>query len=596
MGCVGCSCSTDKGSAGGCKSNGGCSTGGCNRHNTYDWITAMGIRDPQPFEVVEVSFKNGSRKEFFKNPPHTRTTTGDWVLVESVSGGYDLGTVTLSGELVRLQMKRKRVKSDAKLQSVIRKAHERDLERLDEVRKQERDVMIKARAIARTLDLNMKVGDVEFQGDGRKCTFYYTADGRVDFRELIRLYAKDFKVKIEMRQIGARQESARLGGIGNCGRELCCSTWLTEFKSVNTAAARYQNLAINQTKLSGMCGRLKCCLNYELDTYIDALEDFPSRAEKFKTTAGLVVLMKTDVFKRLMFYAYAENRGKFYPLHVDQVWEALDMIKRGELPSSLDDLQALSASQAQGDEPEEEELDYENVDNVLELPIEKRKKKKKKKKKGRADESVAAAVEKADRDQSGNQPRRDPSRDDKRSGGDRKPQQPRRPQGETRPATRDDKPKGNEQRTGEPRPPRNEQRTGEPRPPRNEQRTGEPRPPRNEQRTGEPRPPRNEQRTGEPRPPREQRPPATDQQTPNAEPQTPNDQRNRNRNQPGQRQLRTEPRQPKNDVSGDVQTPNSEPKPPNNDHQAPNSEIPSNNDKNRNRDRRRFKGRGPKKD
>ncbi len=557
MGCVGCtSCSTSKDSAGGCKSNGGCSTGGCNRHNTYDWITAMGIRDPQPFEVVEVSFKNGAHKEFFKNPSHTRTTTGDWVLVESVSGGYDLGSVTLSGELVRLQMKRKRVKSDAKLQAVIRKAHERDMERLDEVRKQERDVMVKARAIARTLDLNMKIGDVEFQGDGRKCTFYYTADGRVDFRELIRHYAKDFKVKIEMRQIGARQESARLGGIGNCGRELCCSTWLTEFKSVNTAAARYQNLAINQTKLSGMCGRLKCCLNYELDTYIDALEDFPSRAEKFKTTAGLAVLMKTDVFKRLMYFAYAENRGKFFPLHVDQVWEALDMIKRGELPTSLDDLQALTMAAAQTEEPEEEEFDYASVDNVIELPIEKRKKKKK----GRTDESVAAAVEKAGRDQAGNTQQREPSRDDKRGGNDRRPQQPSRPQGETTP---DGKPKSNEPRSGEPRAPRNEPRSGEPRPPRNEPRSGEPRPPRNEP-----------------------RPPSGDQQTPNAEPRPPrNDQQSKNRNQPGQRPPKKDPSQADKTTNGD-QTPS------NPDQQTPNAELPSN----RNRDRRRFKGRGPKKD
>ncbi len=410
MGCIGCSCSTGKDSVSGCRSNGGCASGGCNRHNTYDWISALGIRDPQPFDMVEVSFKNGSRKDFFKNPPHTRAMTGDWVLVESFSGGYDVGKISLSGELVRLQMKRKRVRSDAKQQTIIRKAHERDLERLDEVRQQERDVMVRARAIARTLDLNMKVGDVEFQGDGRKCTFYYTADGRVDFRELIRHYAREFKVKIEMRQIGARQESARIGGLGNCGRELCCSTWLTEFKSVNTAAARYQNLAINQTKLSGMCGRLKCCLNYELDTYIDALEDFPDRAEKLKTVAGMAILMKTDVFKRLMYYAYAENRSKFYPLHVDQVWEVLDMLKRNELPASLDDIQTLALP---AEEPEEEEPDFESVDNVIQLPMEKRKKKKKKKKKARADQSLASAVEKADREEHQRPPQ---NRGDQRGG------------------------------------------------------------------------------------------------------------------------------------------------------------------------------------
>jgi cell fate regulator YaaT (PSP1 superfamily) len=395
MSCVGCSCSTSKDTSakpGGC--NGGCASGGCNRHNTYDWITALGIKDPQPYENVEVSFKNGSRKEFFKNPPFTNASTGDWIVVETTGGGFDVGKISLSGELVRLQMKRKKIRPDAKLQGVVRKAHERDLERLDEVRKQEKSVMVRARTIARTLNLDMKVGDVEFQGDGRKCTFYYTADGRVDFRELIREYAREFRVKIEMRQIGARQESARIGGIGNCGRELCCSTWLSEFKSVNTAAARFQNLAINQTKLSGMCGRLKCCLNYELDTYIDALEDFPDKADRLKTNAGLAILVKTDVFKRLMFYTYAENRGRFFALHVDQVWDALELIKTGGLPLSLEDL--LAKTPHPQEDPEEEEPDYESVNDVIELPIEKRgKRKKKKNKRHDRSQSAAAAVEKA---------------------------------------------------------------------------------------------------------------------------------------------------------------------------------------------------------
>ena len=456
MGCIGCSCSTGKDSTPGCRSNGGCASGGCNRHNTHDWIAAMGIRDPQPFDVVEVSFKNGSRKDFFKNPSHSRAMTGDWVLVESFSGGYDVGKVSLSGELVRLQMKRKRVRTDAKQQAVIRKAHDRDLERLDEVRKMERDVMIRARAIARTLDLNMKVGDVEFQGDGRKCTFYYTADGRVDFRELIRHYAREFKVKIEMRQIGARQESARIGGLGNCGRELCCSTWLSEFKSVNTAAARYQNLAINQTKLSGMCGRLKCCLNYELDTYIDALEDFPDRAERLKTTAGMAVLMKTDVFKRLMFYAYAENRGKFYALHVDQVWEVLDMLKRGEIPASLDDILAM-APPAEEAEEEEQQHDYESVDNVIQLPIEKRKKKKKKKKKGRADQSLASAVEKADREENSRQRSPQGRPDNRNNRPDNRGPRPERPKQQgPRPerTERTERPDSKTERPKNPQPPR----------------------------------------------------------------------------------------------------------------------------------------------
>jgi len=398
MGCIGCSCSTGKDEVAACRSNGGCASGGCNRHNTYDWIAALGIQDPEPFDMVEVSFKNGARKDFFKNPPHTRATTGDWVLVESATGGYDVGVISLSGELVRLQMKRKRVRPDSRQQSVIRKAHERDLERLDQLRKSERDVMTRARAIARSLDLKMKIGDVEFQGDGRKCTFYYTADGRVDFRELIRHYAREFNVRVEMRQIGARQESARIGGLGNCGRELCCSTWLAEFKSVNTAAARYQNLAINQTKLSGMCGRLKCCLNYELDTYIDALEDFPDKADRLKTQAGVAVLVKTDVFKRLMYYTYAEDRGKLYTLHVDQVWEALERIKEGQLPASIEDILTMAPLPLTEEVEEEEgqEYDYENVTNVIELPLKERKKKRKKKRKKRAAQSLASAVEKAD--------------------------------------------------------------------------------------------------------------------------------------------------------------------------------------------------------
>ncbi|HPI05505.1 MAG TPA: regulatory iron-sulfur-containing complex subunit RicT [Saprospiraceae bacterium] len=434
MGCVGCSCSTGKDTASGCKSNGGCATGGCNRHNTYDWITAQGINDARPFDIVEVSFKNGSRKEFFKNPPFTRATTGDWVIVESMSGGFDVGKVSLSGELVRLQMKRKRVRPDARLSTVVRKAHERDLERLDEVRGDEKSILIQARAIARTLDLDMKIGDVEFQGDGRKCTFYYTADGRVDFRELIRHYARDFKVKIEMRQIGARQESARIGGLGNCGRELCCSTWLTEFKSVNTAAARYQNLAINQTKLSGMCGRLKCCLNYELDTYIDALEDFPDRAERLKTGAGLAILIKTDVFKRLMYYTYADDRSKFIAVHVDQIWEALDMLKSGKVPGSLEDILAM-APQVESDEPDEAEPDFENVHDVIQLPLEKRKKKKKKNKSNRdRSQTAAAAVEKAAQqdDLSQKQP---PRRDDRNRRPDNRQQQrpPQQQQQQQRP-------------------------------------------------------------------------------------------------------------------------------------------------------------------
>ena len=236
-------------------------------------------------------------------------STGDMVVVEA-SNGYDVGRVSLSGELVRLQMKKKRVNEDRVVSKVIRIANERDLEKLEEARSKEQRAMVRARVIARLLGLQMKIGDVEYQGDNRKATFYYTADGRVDFRELVRSFANEFRVKIEMRQIGSRQESGRIGGLGPCGRELCCSTWLSNFKSVSTSAARYQNLAINQTKLSGQCGRLKCCLNYELDSYLDALDDFPKRADVLKTADYRYELLKTDIFKGIMYYIQKLERGR----------------------------------------------------------------------------------------------------------------------------------------------------------------------------------------------------------------------------------------------------------------------------------------------
>ena len=373
MGCLGCTVGSQNGQPKGCRSNGGCGSGGCNRLNTYDWLAGMDIIDTEPFDIIEVSFKNGARKGFFRNHEYIICITGDMVVVET-GNGYDIGQICLSGELVRLQMKKKGVSEEAVLHSVIRKANERDLERLQEAREHEKGTMIRARAIARTLGLEMKVGDVEYQGDKRKATFYYTADGRVDFRELIRHYAREFRVKIEMRQIGARQESARIGGLGSCGRELCCSTWLTDFKSVTTAAARYQNLAINQSKLSGQCGRLKCCLNYELDTYLDALEHFPKNADKLYTETGMAVLVKTDIFKRLLYYAYNDehNRGKTFALKVEQVNNILEMNENGEKPENLIDLQYVSV-----EEGEEEDMGFEDVTGFIELPPEQKKKRRK---------------------------------------------------------------------------------------------------------------------------------------------------------------------------------------------------------------------------
>lgn len=344
--------------------------------NTYDWLATMDIRDNDDFDLVEVSFKNGSRKSFYHNPPFARAIIGDMVVVEAANG-YDVGHISLTGELVRLQMKKKKVASDGVFQNIIRIANERDLEKLREARSLEQQTMVRSRVIARTIGLDMKIGDVEYQGDKRKATFYYTAEGRVDFRELIRQYAKEFRVKIEMRQIGARQESARIGGLGSCGRELCCSTWLTDFKSVSTAAARYQNLAINQSKLSGQCGRLKCCLNYELDTYMDALEGFPKKADVLRTEVGKAVLIKTDIFKGLLFYAYTGDnvpRGqRIHTLTIERVNVILDLNRNGQKPTDLVDLESLL------DDIAEPEADYNASDlvGVIELPPEERKRRKK---------------------------------------------------------------------------------------------------------------------------------------------------------------------------------------------------------------------------
>lgn len=427
MACAGCSVDLKDGQPLGCRSNGNCSSGGCNKLNTYDWLSAMDIADVEPFHVVEVSFKNGARKAFFYNQPYTRATTSDMVVVES-KGGNDIGKITLSGELVRLQMRKKKVPEDGYFPKVIRIANERDLEKFAEARAKEKPTMIRARAIARTLDLNMKVGDVEFQGDGRKATFYYTADGRIDFRELIRHFAKEFKIKVEMRQIGARQESARIGGLGPCGRELCCSTWLTSYRTVSTAAARYQNLAINQAKLSGQCGRLKCCLNYELDTYMEAIAEFPDNADKLKTKDGLAVLMKTDIFKGLMFYGYKKDagRGRMYPLHMDQVREVKEMNKRGEMPNNLLELQVMP------DVDEEDEIGFaDDVTGVIELPTEERRRKKRGGR-GRGRGRGASKGEKQEAKKADQKPLPKPQQGQKKEGGSEKSPEGRKKSGRGR--------------------------------------------------------------------------------------------------------------------------------------------------------------------
>lgn len=379
MGCSGCSIGMD-GVPKGCGSKGNCTSGGCNKMNTFDWLSALDVHDPTAFKMVEVSFKNGARKDFYKKTDYSNAETGDLVVVET-NGGLDMGRISLSGELVRLQMKKKKVNEDSVIHKVVRKAHDRDVERLDQARSKEQEMMVRARVIARTLDLDMKIGDVEFQGDGRKATFFYTAEGRIDFRELVRNYAKEFKVKIEMRQIGSRQESARIGGVGACGRELCCSTWLSDFKSVTTTAARYQNLAINQTKLSGQCGRLKCCLNYELDTYLDALKGFPKHVDRIESHEGTGELMKTDIFKGIMYYIlkHERRRNVVVALTKERVAEIQKLNKEGKKPERL--LGSTSSGWIPGESSPggEEEIEFADVTGEIVLPDVKKKRRKGKK-------------------------------------------------------------------------------------------------------------------------------------------------------------------------------------------------------------------------
>ncbi|GAA4317404.1 regulatory iron-sulfur-containing complex subunit RicT [Compostibacter hankyongensis] len=300
----------------------------------FDWLADIPLSDQAvPYDIVEISFNNGSRKDFYRNTTRHLFEKGEPVTVEGV-GGFDVGEVSLTGELVKLQMKKHRVQDTPDIKKILRRSTEGDIEKQRSSKAREKDALIRSRAIARQLKLEMKLAEVEIQADGRKATFFYTADERVDFRELIRVYAGEFRVKVEMRQIGARQEAGKVGGIGSCGRELCCSTWLTAFKSVNTTAARYQNLSINQSKLSGQCGRLKCCLNYELDTYLDALRDFPEEADTLETAGGIIYLQKRDIFKNLMWYAY-QGSSKSYPLAIERVKEIQNMNRQGEKPEEL---------------------------------------------------------------------------------------------------------------------------------------------------------------------------------------------------------------------------------------------------------------------
>ena len=330
------SCSSGGGTPRGCQNNGNCSSGGCNKLEVYDWLANVSLPSGQkPYDIVEIRFKN-SRKEFYKNSKEILLQAGDVVVVES-SPGFDVGVVSVVGELARIQVAKKESNfkpNDArKIKGIAEQEH---IDNWIKARSLEKEVMYKSRTLAVNLGLQMKISDVEYQADLSKATFYYTAEGRVDFRQLIRDMANEFKIRVEMKQIGSRQEASRLGGIGSCGRELCCSTWLTDFRSVSTSAARYQQLSLNPQKLAGQCGKLKCCLNYELDMYLDALKAFPKGELKLRTEKGTAMYVKTDVFKQQMWYAYDGGTGStLVPLDPERVREILRLNKEGKKPVDL---------------------------------------------------------------------------------------------------------------------------------------------------------------------------------------------------------------------------------------------------------------------
>lgn len=337
MACTNCSTkSNDSGTPKGCNNNGTCGTDSCNKLSVFDWLSNMDFPSGHvPFDVVEVRFKNG-RKDFYKNTDNLSLAIGDVVATET-SPGHDIGVVTLTGELVKVQMNKKKVDQKSALLRIYRKATQRDIDIWTESKSKEETTKVRAREIAIRLNLEMKISDVEYQGDNSKATFYYTANDRVDFRQLIKEFARSFNIRIEMKQVGFRQEAARLGGIGSCGRELCCSTWLTDFRSVNTSAARYQQLSLNPQKLAGQCGKLKCCLNYELDTYLDAIKDLPDIETKIRTQKGEAVCQKIDIFKGIMWFAYIDNFANWHMLQATDVKEFVELNKKGEKISSIED-------------------------------------------------------------------------------------------------------------------------------------------------------------------------------------------------------------------------------------------------------------------
>jgi len=388
MGCG--SCSSGGGcSPAGCKNNGTCLTNGCSKLDVYDWLSNMDMpANYKAFNIVEVKFK-GSRKDFYINHENLYVENGELIVTETATGGYDVGHISLTGELVRMQIKKKHLRLEDITKKIIRRATPADVDKWKAAKDLEWETMHKARTLAIALGLSMKLSDVDYQGDKTKATFYYTAEGRVDFRELIKKMAETFRIRIEMRQIGMRQEASRLGGIGSCGRELCCSTWLTDFKTVSTSAARYQNLSLNTLKLAGQCGKLKCCLNYELDTYMDALKDIPDDVERLETIRGTARLQKTDIFKRLMWFSYPKD-DNWIPVAINRVREIQKLNKEGNKPEDLRD-EAVELEAA----PVAKALDYENVvgqDSITRLDERKNNNNRRKKKKSSNNRPQQAAA------------------------------------------------------------------------------------------------------------------------------------------------------------------------------------------------------------
>ncbi|MFD1142487.1 stage 0 sporulation family protein [Larkinella insperata] len=385
MGCKSCTtggCGTKNaaGAVKGCKNNGACGTGGCNKMNVFDWLSNMETPSTRRYDAaVEVKFKGG-RKEYFRNPHQLDLTTGDFVVCE-MQTGYHIGCVSLQGELVRLQMLKKNIPFSDDLKVIHRVASQKDLEKHEQAIARDLTTMYRTREVVKELKLNMKLSDVEYQSDNTKATFYYSSDERVDFRELIKILAAEFKIRVEMRQISLRQEAGRLGGIGSCGRELCCSTWLTDFKNITTSAARYQNLSLNPSKLSGQCGRLKCCLNYELETYVDALRDIPQVEKPLETQKGRASLQKTDIFRRIMWFGYS-TESTWYPLPVERVMQIQELNKKGIIPESFDLLEPVAEKKEGAKGLTSLNSDLEKLDKKFSDRSDRKKKRKKKKPSG----------------------------------------------------------------------------------------------------------------------------------------------------------------------------------------------------------------------